>query len=332
MIASMAGRGTTGTGERRAAPAGVPTAAAGHALFVGAIGVALAALLARRWLTGEPAVSVVELWEPGLVLFAPGDEMTSPLGGPPLVVTDAIIRALAAGQIGLFGAFGLLGLGAGLALLTRRAGGRVAATVLFSALLLFGLVNLMALAAAALALGGSATALLPLAAVVGVGLVLWPGFSLWSVRRVGRHLALSASSRDRAWSWVLVAHFGLLAILLGLTSSPGPESGLLLGPWLLTGGVALVVGLTLAGAHALAGLLFARGHPVARRFGAALSGLAAVALGISTAFAPAGVIEQAAGLPGQHRGLRVICALAALLAAGLAAGLARPRGPRVSRP
>ena len=92
--------------------------------------------------------------------------------------------------------------------------------------------------------------------------------------------------------------------------------------------VALVVGLTLAGAHALACLLFARGHPAARRVGATLSALAALALGISTALAPAGVIDQAAGLPGQHRGLRVVCALAALLTAGLAAGLARPRVSR----
>ena len=328
----MAGLETTGGPERGAASRGVPIAAAGHALFVGAIGVGTAALLARRWLAGEPAVSVVELWEPGLVLFAPGDEMLSPLGGPPLVVTAGIVRALAAGQIGLFGGFGLLGLGAGSALLARRPVGRIAATVLFSALLLFGLANLLALAVAGIVLGGSPSALAPIATAVGVGLVLWPGLSLWSVRRAVQQTAPSAASRGRAWSWVLAAHFGLLAILIGLTSAPGSESGLLLGPWLLTGRLALVVGLTLAGAHALACLLFVRDHPAARRVGATLSALAAVALGISVTLAPADIIEQAAGLPGQHRGLRVVCALAALVTAGLAAGLARARGSGVSRP
>ena len=137
---------------------------------------------------------MAELWEPGLVLFAPGDEMASPLGGPPIVVTTSIIQGLAAGQIGLFGGLGLLGLSAGLALVARRRPARILATLLFSILLALGLSNLAALSLAALAFGGSPVALLPMATLVGLGLVLWPLWSLWRVRRALRFASPPGSS------------------------------------------------------------------------------------------------------------------------------------------
>ena len=109
-------------------------------------------------------------------------------GGPTLPVTAGLVRAVAAGNIGVFGGGSLLWLLAAAGLWRRRRAARVLALVLFGALTAVGLFNLLAelvLVAllGSLAAAGGATTVVATVAGTLAGLVLLPLLALLTLAR-----------------------------------------------------------------------------------------------------------------------------------------------------
>jgi hypothetical protein len=246
---------------------------AGLALSYALGSLLLTGLMAWSWIQGRPITTPVQLLDPGLTLMVPGDELTSPFGGPSWTITRQMVLAAAGLNLAFFLAAGLVWTAAGLGLLGRRRWARLVGIALLSVTVAIGLANLSVEIVMLAMLGGDAGAGGWMGLWVSVsftlaGLVLMPsaavtGLLLPSVTASFRAAGEGAESRFSLLAAGLTAHFFLVAalLLLGLLT---PDSVLphhvLLGPWLLAGWAARLASALLGAAHLAAGIGFVRLH------------------------------------------------------------------------
>ncbi|MCZ6600670.1 MAG: hypothetical protein O7A07_07490 [Acidobacteria bacterium] len=222
----------------------------------------LAVLMLASWLRGMPITTPAQLLEPELPFLVPGETLAWLPGGSNLQVTHGLIRAVAAGNIGVFGGGSLLWLVTAAGLWNGRQAARYLGLVLFGALTAVGLLNLLieivlvALAGSLAALGGVPTVVATVAGTL-TGLILMPLLALLILARRSMAAALSGGGPGRPPLVLsLVLHFALVAVIL-LSTSLAPADlvppWILLGPWPLAGAPARLTLLVLAVLHGICG-------------------------------------------------------------------------------
>jgi len=250
-------------------PAGVKLAAA-VALAYGLGAGLLTVLMVANWLQGRPITTPVQLLEPDLPILVPGESLALAPGGPSLEVTPALVRIVAAGNIGVFAGACLLWLVTAAGLWQARRRARPLGLILFSALAVVGLFNLLVelvlviMAGNLEALGGAAVVLATFAATL-AGLILIPLLPVVLLARPAAAAAFAGGGPGRpALVLSLVLHFALVALLL-LPAALAPATlappWVLLGPWPLAGVPARLVLLVAAALHALCGWGWWQGRP-----------------------------------------------------------------------
>jgi len=222
----------------------------------------LAVLMLASWLQGMPITTAVQLLEPGLPFLVPGESLAWLPGGPTVEITAGLVRAVAAGNIGVFGGGSLLWLVTAAGIWRGRRAARVLGLLLFGALTGVGVLNLLleiillALSGSLAAAGGGAMAAATVAGTL-AGLVLLPLLALLTLAQRSVAAALGGG-RPRRPPLVLslVVHCGLVAVILGsaaLAPADLVPPWILLGPWQLAGVPARLALLVLAVLHGFCG-------------------------------------------------------------------------------
>lgn len=229
------------------------------ALLHGVLALGVAVLMMASGLRGLPITTPVQLLEPETPFLQPGVPLDLMPGAPSLPVTEELVRAVAAGNIGLFAGSGLLWLLAAAGLWGRRRSAWILALVLFTGLALVSLLNL-AVEAMVLVLAGDmirATGGMVTAVVMMAAFAALAGASLAAVAILALPAGAAAFrgtvAPRRPAVVSLIFHFSLVAVLL-LPGVLAPASlwpaWILVGPWPLAGLAARLVTLLLAGSHA----------------------------------------------------------------------------------
>jgi len=222
----------------------------------------LAVLMLASWLRGMPITTPVQLLEPGLPFLVPGESLAGLPGGPDLQITESLVRAVAAGNIGVFGGGSLLWLLTAAGLWAGRRTARLLALFLFGALTAVGLFNLLAeivlvALSGSLAAAGGAPAVVATVAGTLAGLVLLPLLALLTLARQSSAAAFSGDGPGRPPLVLsLVIHFVLVAVILQATSLAPADlvpPWVLLGPWPLAGAPARLALMVLALLHGVCG-------------------------------------------------------------------------------
>ncbi|MFQ5718950.1 MAG: hypothetical protein ACE5IK_05335 [Acidobacteriota bacterium] len=280
---------------------------------------------------GRLATTPLDVLDPDFPFLVPGDVLPLP-GGQSLSVTSELVRVLAAATLLMLMAGTLVWAGAGIGLLLRRTGGRRLALGLFGLTALLGLWNLaVGVVVVVMSDGDGLEAMArPLAAVTALLVLLPAAAGLPLLGRAARASFAGAGGRASRPLLVpgLTVHFALVAGLLAaaaVTPATFGQPRLLLGPWMVTGGVARLVTFGVAVAHGGAGWLCWSRRAGAYRLSLWLNVVLTTLVAWSAlAAGEAALASLAAGLM-PAAGVRLAFAVAAVLGGGLVATIRASR-------